>query len=133
MGLLSLCKRIKSRPERFIGSHDIFALRHFLAGYAMAIEETDHSQADRADWLFSDFTRFLPQKYHDIRVLDWTSLIAAHEPDGTAQRRFSDAFTNFWLCLKHNSNLLSPRGTHDLSQPFGFSTFFTRRLNSRVR
>lgn len=92
-----LLKRIEERPELFIGGRDIRALRHFLAGYIMAMEEWDPGYHDD---LFSGFTAYLARKYDDKRSLDWASLIAAHEVDGGA----TDAFFRLWSEYRTRSN-----------------------------
>lgn len=85
MELIDLLRQIERRPQLFLGTDDIFALRHFLSGYIMAEKEHDPAYHD---WLFSGFPSYLSQLYQDDRDLDWAALIRLHEPDGDSVTAF---------------------------------------------
>lgn len=85
MELIDLLRQMERRPQLFLGTDDIFALRHFLSGYIMAEKEHDPAYHD---WLFSGFPSYLSQLYQDDRDLDWATLIRLHEPDGDSVAAF---------------------------------------------
>ena len=85
MDLIDLLRQMERKPQLFLGSDDIFALRHFLSGYIMAEKEHDPAYHD---WLFSGFPSYLSQLYWDERDLDWATLIRLHEPDGDSVAAF---------------------------------------------
>lgn len=46
MELIDLLRQMERRPQLFLGTDDIFALRHFLSGYIMAEKERDGAYHD---------------------------------------------------------------------------------------
>ncbi|WP_298017233.1 hypothetical protein [uncultured Dysosmobacter sp.] len=92
MKLDTLLRTIEARPELFVGNDGIRGLRHFLCGYIMS--EKEHLPTYQ-DWLFSDFTVFLSEKYKDCRSLDWASLIEENEADCNLIERFFSLIHEF--------------------------------------
>ena len=95
MELTALLRKIEACPQLYVGDAGIPGLRHFLCGYILSEKERDPGYQD---WLFSDFTAFLAEKYRDGRGLDFALLIAANEADGASTdtffrllREFADA------------------------------------------
>ena len=79
MPIDALLEEIEKRPELFIGDDGIRGLRNYLCGYIMAMCQVDSIYQD---WLFTDFTVFLAEKYRDNRSFDWATLIQIHEASG---------------------------------------------------
>ena len=92
MELTVLLRKIEARPQLYVGDAGIYGLRHFLCGYIMS--EKEHCPAYH-DWLFSDFTAFLAEKYQDNRDLDFASLIVANGTGGNPTDIFFQLIREF--------------------------------------